>query len=77
MKEQALKEGKEEGLEIGKAEGLEIGRAEGLAKGRIEGRTEGRNIERLSHARKMLDKGYPIEDIVEITGLTIDEIKGL
>ena len=81
MKEQALKEGKEEGLEIGKAEGLEIGRAEGLAKGRIEGRTEGRtegrNMERLSHARKMLDKGYPIEDIVEITGLTIDEINGL
>ena len=68
-------------LERRKVEGLEIGRAEGLAKGRIEGRTEGRtegrNIERLSHARKMLDKGYPIEDIVEITGLTIDEIKGL
>ena len=42
-----------------------------------EGLAEGRNIERQSNARKMLDKGYPIEDIVEITGLTIDEIKGL
>lgn len=56
---------KEQALKEGKEEGLEIGRA------------EGRNIERLSSARKMLDKGYPIEDIVEITGLTIDEIKGL
>ena len=48
-----------------------------LKEGKEEGLAEGRNIERQSNARKMLDKGYPIEDIVEITGLTIDEIKGL
>jgi len=28
-------------------------------------------------ARKMKAKGYPVEDIVEITGLTAEEIEGL
>ena len=65
MKEQALKEGKEEGLEIGRAEGL----AEGIEKGQKK--------EKINNARRMLEKGYPIEDIAEITELTEEEIKNI
>jgi len=33
--------------------------------------------EKLENAKKMRAKGYPIEDIADITGLTQDEIKNL
>ena len=49
------------------------GHAEGLAEGRAEGRAE----EKLENARRMKSKGYPLDDIVDITGLTIEEIEKL
>ena len=49
------------------------GHAEGLAEGRAEGRAE----EKLENARRMKSKGYPLDDIVDITGLTIEEINAL
>ena len=49
------------------------GHAEGLAEGRVEGRAE----EKLENARRMKSKGYPLDDIVDITGLTIEEIEKL
>ena len=61
MKEQALKEGKEEGLAEGLAEGIE----------------KGQKKEKINNARRMLEKGYPIEDIAEITELTEEEIKNI
>jgi len=42
-------------------------RMEALVEGKIEGKIE--------DAKKMLIRGFSIEDIVEITGLTQDEIK--
>jgi hypothetical protein len=33
--------------------------------------------ERRELARKMLSRGYPIEEIVEITGLSADEVEVL
>ena len=45
--------------------------------GREEGLKEGRAEERLANARKMKQKGYPSEDIAEITGLTEKEIAEL
>ena len=45
------------------------GHAEGLAEGRVE--------EKLENARRMKSKGYPLDDIVDITGLTIEEIEKL
>ena len=42
-----------------------------------EGRAEGRAEEKMDNARKMKAKGYPVEDIAEITGLTIEELKHL
>jgi predicted transposase/invertase (TIGR01784 family) len=49
------------------------GHAEGLAEGRVEGRAE----EKLENARRIKSKGYPLDDIVDITGLTIEEINAL
>ena len=49
------------------------GHAEGLAEGRAEGRVE----EKLENARRMKSKGYPLDDIADITGLTIEEIEKL
>ncbi len=49
----------------------------GIEKGRVEGRAEGREEERLSSARRMKMKGYPVADISEITGLPMEEIERL
>ena len=51
-------EGEKRGKEIGK----EIGKQEGLLEGKKE------------VAKKLLEKGLPIKDISELTGLTENEI---
>ena len=77
----ALRKGLEQGLEQGRAQGLEQGleqgRAQGLEQGREQGREQGQAAERIKNARKMKAKGYPAEDIAEITGLSVGEIAGL
>ena len=44
---------------------------------RLEGRAEGRAEGHIEDARKMKAKGFAIEDISDITGLTAEEIKEL
>ena len=57
--------------------GLAKGRTEGRAEGRAEGREEGIKEGVLRNARRMKEKGFPIEDIMEITGLTFEEVSQL
>lgn len=57
----ALETGEKKGHEKGLQEGIQIGREEGL----------------LDAARGMKAKGYPLEDIVQITGLSPKEIQAL
>jgi len=57
----------------GHAEGLKEGRAEGLMEGLEKGRAE----EKIENAKKMKDKGSPLDFIADITGLTIEEINNL
>ena len=66
-------EGHLEGLAEGRMEGLAEGRAEGLAEGLEEGLLKGK----LQSAQKMKEKGFPITDIAEITGLSTEEIERL
>jgi len=47
----------------------------GELKGREEGRDEGITIERIRTIKKMLMKGLPVEDIMEITELSAAEIE--
>ena len=75
----AKREGIAEGKEIGMKEGMEKGLAEGMEKGmekgREEGRAEGMNLRSLEIARKMLAKGMDEASIMDMTGLTAEEIK--
>jgi len=57
------------GFARGKAEGKAEGKAKGEAKGKAEGKAE--------VARKMLKKGFPVDQIRELTGLTIKAIAKL
>jgi predicted transposase/invertase (TIGR01784 family) len=69
----ARDEGKFEGLK----EGREQGREEGREEGRKEGREEGEKKANHDNARRMKAKGYAIEDIADITGLSAEEIERL
>ena len=73
----ALNKGRAEG----RAEGEAIGRAEGLAEGEAKGRAEGEAIgakkTARDNARKMKAKGFSLEDIADVTGLTVEEIEQL
>ena len=42
-----------------------------------KGRAEGERKKAIESARKMKAKGYPVSDIAEITGLTVEDINGL
>lgn len=55
----------------------EYGFAEGREEGREKGREEGRLGEKKENARRMKSKGYPLQDISDITGLSLDDIKKL
>lgn len=66
--EEAISEGRY--LE-GKAEG----KAEGEAIGMAKGQEIGRENEKKETARKMKTKGFTDEDIADVTGLTIEEIR--
>ena len=66
----AKRDGKEEGL----AEGMEKGLAEGMEKGMAEGMEKGMNQRSLEIARKMLANGMDAATVMEITGLSAEEI---
>ena len=59
----------------GRAEGLAEGRAEGLAEGHETGLAEGREAAILAMAKKMKEKGMPLADIAEMTGLSVAELE--
>ena len=66
----AKREGKEEGL----AEGMEKGLAEGMERGLAEGMEKGMNQRSLEIARKMLANGMDAVTVMEITGLSEEEM---
>ncbi len=49
----------------------EQGKREGITEGKLEGILEGR----LKDARKMHEKGFSLEDIIDITELSEEELK--
>ena len=59
----AKREGIAEGMELGMKQGMEKGRAEGM------------NLRSLEIARKMLTKGMDETSVMDMTGLTAEEIK--
>ena len=69
--------GKAAGMIEGRAEGIKEGRKEGIKEGRKEGITEGRLQEKYEIAKKMLKEKITIECIMDVTGLTKEEIEKL
>lgn len=59
----------------GKEEGMEKGIAEGMEKGIKQGMEKGMNLRSLEIARKMLAKGMDEASVMDMTGLTVEEIK--
>ena len=69
--QKGIEKGKEEGI----AEGMEMGMKQGMEKGRAEGMEKGMSQRSLEIARKMLAKGMDEASIMDMTGLTAEEIK--
>lgn len=69
--EEAKEVWREEALEEGREEGREEGIEEGIKKGREYGELHKAQFT----ARRMLDKGYPLADIIELTGLSKPEVE--
>jgi len=64
-------------IDTAKNEAFAGGKAEGIEEGRVEGRAEGIEEGILKVARKMKSKGIPQSSIIEMTGLTAEEIERL
>jgi predicted transposase/invertase (TIGR01784 family) len=67
----ARAKGEEEGRKLGTEEGRKLGTEEGKKLGKEEGMKLGKE----EITKKLLDLGWKIEKIIEITGLTKEEIK--
>ena len=63
--------GYEEGMRMGMEDGIKEGIKEGIEKGIEKGKKEGK----LEDAKKMLQLDIPIEKVIEITGLSKEEIQ--
>lgn len=49
--------------------------AEGRAEGHAEGRAEGIEFSKVEIARKMLQRGMAVEEVAELTNMTVQDIK--
>ena len=74
-KQEGLAEGLEIGMEKGMKQGMEKGMKQGMEKGMKQGMEKGMNLRSLEIARKMLAKGMDEASIMDMTGLTSEEIK--
>lgn len=68
---------KENGIEEGRKEGRKAGRLEGRLEGLLEGRLEGEKSKAVEIAKTMKEKNMNINEIIEITGLTKEEIENI
>ena len=59
----------------GMEKGMEMGMKQGMEKGRVEGMEEGMSQRSLEIAKKMLANGMDDASVMDMTGLTAEEIK--
>ena len=57
--------------------GIEKGMKQGIAKGMEQGITKGETKRNVEIVRRMKAKGYPLEEIMDCTGLSAEEIDAL
>jgi predicted transposase/invertase (TIGR01784 family) len=66
-----------EQFEKGMEQGINQGISQGKEEGKQEGKQEGFHYGRIETAKNMLERGFNMDMIAEITGLDIDDIKKL
>ncbi len=74
-KKEAMREGREEGIREGIKEGLKEGKEMGMKEGKEVGIKTGIEEARQQVARNMKTKGFDVQTISEITGLTPEEVR--
>ena len=75
IRKESEKIGFSKGHDAGRKEGEKIGFSKGQDVGRAEGEDIGKRKKEIEIAKKMLDKNIKIEEIMEITELTKEEIE--
>ena len=73
----AKREGIAEGMEKGMKQGMEKGMKQGMEKGMKQGMEKGLEQRSLEIARKMLAKGMDAASVMEITGLSAEQMQQL
>ena len=73
----AERKGFEKGYADGEAKGIADGMAQGMAQGMAEGKAEGITEGKTEVAKAMLEIGMPIGQILQLTGLTEEQIGAL
>ena len=74
-RKEGLRKGKEEGIKQGKEEGIKQGKEEGIKQGKEEGIKQGERQTLIEIAKKMKNKDWTLDEIIEFTGLSEEEIK--
>ena len=65
----------EEAYAIGLERGIERGIERGLEQGRLEGLERGAYQNKLETAKKLIARGYELEDIADLSGLTLSQVQ--
>ena len=72
-----FEKGYADGEAKGVADGMAKGIAKGIAKGKAEGRAEGKAEGKVEVAKALLGIDMPVEQIVNVTGLTAEQIEAI
>ena len=75
--DEGVAKGEAKGFAKGEARGIAKGEARGIAKGEARGIAKGSYHKSLDIAKKMLLKGMDDESIIELTGLTQEQLHQL
>ena len=76
-KREGIAEGMKQGMEKSMKQGMEKGMMQGMEKGMKQGMEKGLEQRSLEIARKMLAKGMDAESVMEITGLSAEQMQQL
>lgn len=74
---QGIQEGIQQGIEEGLQQGIQEGLQQGIEEGLHQGILEGQRAARQEIARQMLQKGFDKHAIIEMTGLSQEELQHL
>ena len=74
---EGMEKGMKQGMEKGMKQGMEKGMKQGMEKGMKQGMEKGLEQRSLEIARKMLAKGMDAASVMEITGLSAEQMRQL